>query len=297
VAALSIVVTGSGSPRPNPDRAGPGVYVSSGEVAVQLDAGRGTVMRLAAAGVELSSLDAVLVTHHHSDHLTGLADLVMTRWLTSNGEAAPLRIVAPSGPAVTFVSRMLEPYADDIEVRSAHAFGGTKPHVVIEEFAASSRPEVVWSHGDVVVSSIAVHHEPVVPAVAYRVDHPHGAVVVSGDTRVCDEIAMIAAGADVVVHEAVRKRAMAAMIAGTRFEHIFDYHADSIDLGAQAAEVGVPMLVLTHLIPSVGVGEFEGFRDDIRAGGFSGRLCVADDLLRIEVCNGEIVATGSSADV
>jgi ribonuclease BN (tRNA processing enzyme) len=63
---------------------------------------------------------------------------------------------------------------------------------VIEEFAASSRPEVVWAHGDVVVSSIAVHHELVVPAVAYRVDHPRGAVVVSADTRVCDEIAMIA---------------------------------------------------------------------------------------------------------
>lgn len=119
--ALSIVVTGSGSPRPNPDRAGPGVYVSSGEVAVQVDAGRGTVVQLAAAGVDLADLDAVSVTHHHFDHVTGLADLVMPRWLNSNGEAAPLRVVVPSGPAVTFVSTMLEPYADDIEVRSANA--------------------------------------------------------------------------------------------------------------------------------------------------------------------------------
>ena len=95
---------------------------------------------------------------------------------------------------------------------------------------------------------MAVHHEPVPDAVASRVEAPDGAVVISGDTRVCGEVEQLAVGADLLVHEACRTSAMAPVIAGTVFETIFGYHADTAELGAMAAR-GVPHVVLTHLVP------------------------------------------------
>lgn len=294
---LEICITGTGVPRPTAGRAGPGVLVRAGDVALQVDAGRATVLRLTELGVELPSIDALLVTHHHSDHLTGAADLVLTRWLYDAGASPPLQVVAPAGPAVRFVERLLDPWADDIAVRSEHGADGTRPGIDLRPFDAGPEPTVVWSRGDVAVSAVTVHHEPVVPAVAYRVDTPDGSVVVSGDTRVCDEVEALARGADVLVHEAARIRALAPQLAGTRFERIFDYHADSVELGALAARAGVPMLVCTHLIPSVPVGAFEGFRDDVREGGYEGRLCVAEDRLRVRVDHHEISTEGDHADV
>src|SRR6185312_15596326 len=109
-------------------------------------------------------------------------------------------------------------------------------------------PEPVWTSddGSVRVLAVGVHHEPVPEAVAYRITTPAGVVVISGDTRVCAEVLELATGAHVVVHEACRVSALAPLTAGTPFERIFDYHADTVALGELAAAAGVGHLVLTH---------------------------------------------------
>ncbi len=96
--ATSVTITGSGNPGPSPDRAGPGVLVRHDGLNLQFDAGRATVMRLTALGVRPPELDALFVTHHHSDHLTGLADLVLTRWILDGRGAAGRRPGRPGGP-------------------------------------------------------------------------------------------------------------------------------------------------------------------------------------------------------
>jgi ribonuclease Z len=144
----------------------------------------------------------------------------------------------------------------------------------------------VWQSddGDVTVDAIAVHHEPVEAAVAYRVNTPDGAVVISGDTRVCDEVFELARGAQVIVHEACRKVAMSGAIKGTAFENIFDYHSDTVALGAMAQQYAVPHMVLTHLIPSPHTPEEEqAFEDDLRAGGYTGTVSVGRDLFSVAI--------------
>lgn len=282
----TVTLTGTGVPHAAAGRAGAGALVRSDGVALQFDAGRATVLRLAEAGVSGAELDAVFLTHLHSDHVVGLADLAITRWVESLlRPAPPLRVVCPRGGPARFVGRMLEPYADDIAIRMAHV-QPEPPAVDLASFDPGPAPVEVWrSHdGAVRVSAVAVHHEPVPDAVAYRVDTPDGAVVISGDTRVCDEVAVLATGADVVVHEAARTRAMAPLVDGTPFESIFRYHADSVALGAQAAALGVPHLVLTHLIPPPATDEERAaFVDDVRAGGFVGVVSVGEDLDEFEV--------------
>ena len=119
--ATTVTLTGTGVPHPSPGRAGAGVLVRHGDVALQFDAGRSTVLRLAEAGCGVHELDAVFITHAHSDHVVGLADLAMTRWIQGTlHPSGPLPIVAVEGQATRFAETMFDPYADDIALRVEH---------------------------------------------------------------------------------------------------------------------------------------------------------------------------------
>jgi len=281
-----VVLTGIGVPVPQAGCAGAGALVRRGDVALQFDAGRATVLRLMEAGTPPGALAAVFLTHVHSDHVVGLPDLAMSRWIGQQLHASgPLIIVAPEGGAARFVRRMLDPFDEDIALRREHV--GTGPvGVDLRTFATPAAPTEVWRSDDgaVRVLAVGVHHEPVPDAVAYRVETPDGAVVISGDTRVCAEVEVLVSGADLLVHEACRATALASLIAGTPFETIFSYHADTVALGAMAERAKVPHVVLTHLIPPPNQpGDREAFAKDLRDRGYSGTITVGRDLETVTV--------------
>jgi len=286
---LRITITGTGCPIPDALRAGPGVLVQFGDLAMQFDVGRSTVQRLAGAGLWPGELSAVFLTHHHSDHMVGLPDLVLTRWVMDRTDSLPpLPVIAPAGGAADFAGRMLGAWNDDVEVRLAHNSRIGRPDPEVVAFSSGPTLMEVWSastpHGDVVVRAIEVHHEPVAPAVGYRVDTPVGSVAISGDTVVCDEVATLADGVDVLVYEAMRFEPIEKLPKQRQF--ILDYHADTRLIGAQAAALGVSTLVLTHLIPApVSDSERSLFVADVRGGGFVGDVIVADDLQVTRVCS------------
>jgi ribonuclease Z len=185
----TVILTGTGIPLPSPGRAGAGTLVRHGSIALQFDAGRGTVVRLTEAGVSPHALTAQFVTHVHSDHVVDLADVVVTRWIQQQiHRSGPLTVVAAEGAAARFARRMFEVYDDDISLRVGHV-QAEAPTIDLRVFEAKSTPAVVWrSDAGIVVEAVAVHHEPVIGAVAYRVTTPKAVVVISGDTRVCDEV-------------------------------------------------------------------------------------------------------------
>jgi len=282
--ATQVILTGTGVPHPSPGRAGAGTLVRCEEIALQFDAGRATVLRLVEAGVPPLALTALFVTHVHSDHVVDLADVAMTRWIQQQLlESGPLVVVAAEGVAAQFVRRMLEPFEFDLAIRMVHV-QPDPPEIDLRSFDVSPTPAPVWasSDGAIRVSAVAVHHEPVPEAVAYRVETPDGVVVISGDTRVCDEVEQLCEGADLLIHEACRTTAMRDLVAGTRFEAIFSYHADTVPMGGLAERSGVPHVVLTHLIPQPEQpGGDEVFAQDLRDGGYTGRITVGVDLTTI----------------
>ncbi len=281
--ATEVIITGTGVPHLAPGRAGPGVLVRHEGTALQFDAGRATSLRLCEAGTQPEQLDAVFITHHHSDHLTGLVDLVFTRWLQSPVQHTPLPIIAPDGPAARYVRAMLDPWKDDIAVRMEHTEREDGPTPVLSSFEATGSAREVWSSGPVRVQARLVRHGPVEPSVAYRIEPPDGAAVISGDTIVCREVEELSAGAQVLVHEAFRCEALRPLM--TNFpilERIASYHADTAEIGGLASRAGVRTLVLTHLIPAPrDERDKQGFVDDIRAGGFNGEVLVADDGIKV----------------
>ncbi|MCX4919043.1 MBL fold metallo-hydrolase [Streptomyces sp. NBC_00687] len=280
----TVTLTGTGVPYPDAGRAGAGVLVRHGRTCLQFDAGRATVLRLAEAKVSPAALGAVFLTHHHSDHVQALPDLALTRWVQQEiHPAPPLTVVCPDGPSAAFVNRMLDPFADDIRVRREHAGHGGPPEVDLRVFTpARGASEEVWrdDDGTLAVAAVAVHHEPVEAAVAYRVVTPDATVVISGDTQVCAEVEHLSRGADLLVHEVCRASALHPFVKGTVFEKIFRYHADSHALGAMADRADVPHVALTHLIPApTGEAEELRFVEDLRAGGYHGRVSVGRDLM------------------
>jgi len=282
----TVTLTGTGLPNVAPGRAGAGVFVKHNDVVVQFDAGRATCNRLIEAGLRLADLDAVFITHIHSDHVFGLAELVLSRWIETQFDevATPLPIFAPSGGAARFVKRMLEPYEEDTHIRREHT-GSREVVLDAREFPASFTIAEIWASEDraVVVESVAVHHEPVPDAVAYRVTTPDGSVVISGDTRVCQEVEDFSRNANVLVHEAFRRAPLEPfMETFPRINSILEYHSDSISLGAMAQRAQVQTLMLTHLGPPPNnEADEKAFSDDIKTGGYTGNCLVGRDLMSV----------------
>lgn len=274
----SVTITGTGCPIPDGKRAGPGVLVRYNDLTLQFDAGRSTVQRLAGADVWIPDLTAVFITHHHSDHVSGLTDLVLTHWIMDREDRGiSLPIVAPAGDSANYVSTLLHGWEADTEVRAAHAERRSRPELNLLPFEVPDEPLEIWRQDEVVVSAGQVRHEPVQGAVGYRIDTPDGSIAISGDTRVCDEVAALAAGVDVLVYEAMRFSFFDDLPSSRHF--VRDYHADTKLIGKQVAELGVSNLILTHLIPPPETeSEKQLFVEDVRSGGYEGQIVVADDL-------------------
>lgn len=273
-----VIITGTGTPMPTVDRAGPGCLVRYGDITMQFDAGRNTAARLIACDVQIKDLTAVFLTHYHSDHVVGLQDIVLTHWVTDYADSADqLDVVAPIGPSTRYLEQMLAPWKEDLEVRAAHSPRSADSKMQIVGFEVPDAPALVWEKGDVKVFAGQVRHEPVIGAVGYRIETPDGIVTVTGDTKVCPEIAALATGSDIVVHEAMRVDSMAP---GLR--HISEYHSVTTEIGRQMEEIGVPRLMLTHLIPQPSNdAQKQDFIDDVRGAGYTGELVVCDDLAKM----------------
>jgi ribonuclease Z len=273
---MQVVILGSGSPLPDPERAGPSTLVRTSAGDVLVDCGRGVLMRAAAAGTSAGALRAVLLTHLHSDHLTDLNDVLTTRWVTSFAPS-PLAVVGPPGTAgvVRAVESMLAP---DVEYRLAHHDDLTwRPPSDVTE--VDDGP--VLEDGAVRITAARTDHAPVRHSLAYRVDDGESAVVIAGDTRPCAALDALCAGADVLVHTAVR-RDLIEGIGLPRLNDVLDYHSSVPDVAATAARCGVATLVLTHLVPAPAPGT-EGEWHEQAAAGFEGAVLVASDLLVVEV--------------
>jgi len=277
-------VTGTGTPLYTPGRAGPGVLVRTNEVALQFDAGQATRLRMSESGFDISELTALFITHHHSDHMLGLPDVLTTRWMELYKAVAPrLAVFAPDGIAADIADHVMDAWHDEVAMRVAHAgYQNPDPLPDVRRFPATPNLGTVATFGDVTVESCLVEHSPVEPAVGYRVTTPSGVVAVSGDTRVCDGLANLCRDADIAVCEVIRPKGLVGLLSNP--DKIAAYHADIGQLGAMATEVGVGHLLLTHLIPPPkNEADKQMFVDDIRATGFEGAVTVADDLDEVSI--------------
>lgn len=277
-APLTITLLGTGSPIPDPNRAGPSTLVTAADgTHLLVDAGRGVMMRLAGAGVAPGQVAAVLLTHLHSDHITDLGDVITSRWVTTFTRT-PLTIVGPEGTAAV-VRDLLASLGPDICYRLAHHDDlDHEPPVSVVEVADGVVP---LDLPGTTVTCAPTDHRPVHPTAGYRIAHGGAAVVLAGDTVPCEGLDRLAAGADALVHTVVRADIIRT-IAFPRLVDILDYHSSVEQAAATATRAGVATLVLTHYVPAFPPGGGDDWRA-LAAEHFPGRVEVGDDLHRVEI--------------
>nr|WP_256464576.1 MULTISPECIES: MBL fold metallo-hydrolase [unclassified Bradyrhizobium] len=171
---------GTGVPIPLPDRFGPSTLIEAGDHTLLMDAGRGATIRLFQLGVLIGSIDALLLTHFHSDHTVGIPDLWLTGWLSSyfGNRRRPFNVIGPLGTA-KLMHHIEAAYSQDIEIRVAdEKLAREHASIAVKEFSGDS---VVCQANDLRVAAFTVDHgEAIKPAYGYRIEY-QGRVAVIGD--------------------------------------------------------------------------------------------------------------------
>lgn len=276
---MEIVLLGTGSPIPDAARAGPSTLLKAGDGGLEqvlVDAGRGCVMRMAAAGSLPVLLQGVLVTHLHSDHLSALNDVITTHWIMTN-EPTPLRVFGPIGIR-HYVEHSLAALEPDIGYRITHHDDlNWEPVVEVTEV----EPGDAFGLGSMAVTVHETVHAPAHPTVGFRVERDGKVVALAGDTIPCAGLDDLVAGADAYVQTVIRDDLVRA-IPAPRFQDILDYHSSVTQAAQTAARGGVARLVLTHMVPAPQPDQYEEWRA-IAAAEFDGEVHIGDDLLTVEV--------------
>jgi ribonuclease BN (tRNA processing enzyme) len=246
-----------------------------------VDCGYGVSRQMISAGVSLDRLRYIFITHHHSDHDLEYGALFYNVWQAK--QSAHIDAYGPVG--LRRMTRDFFAYMKfDIDTRIVDE-GKIDPRklVAVHEFA---RPGIVLQREDVRVTSFRVRHPPITQSYAYRFDTRERSVVISGDTAYAPELARFAKDADVLIHEAMYLPAIENLIkqnpdSKRLREHLLASHTSTEDVGRIAAQAGVKIVVLSHLVP----GDDPSITDEQWAEGvhkhFAGKVIVGKDLMEI----------------
>jgi ribonuclease BN (tRNA processing enzyme) len=263
-----VVLLGTGTPVPDPDSSGPATAVVIGNSAYLVDFGPGVIRRAEAAvldrgitALEPGNLKVAFVTHLHSDHTAGYADLILTGW--TSGRSTSLEVYGPTGLS-SMTEHILEAYRIDIETRTnpegnqrAIADGWkVNPHEI--------RPGVIYKDANVTVTAFPTKHA--MESYGYRFDTLDRSIVISGDTSPTDETIRACNGCDVLVHDAQMLELYEKMPERLH-SFVTKYHTTTEQLAALADKAKPRLLVVYHTVafrPGITPPKF--LSDLIRAG-------------------------------
>ncbi|HZQ21222.1 MAG TPA: MBL fold metallo-hydrolase [Terriglobales bacterium] len=244
-----VVMLGTGTPLPDPDRSGPAVAVVVNGSAYLVDCGVNVVRRAAAGknagieGLEPKDLKIVFITHLHSDHTLGYPDLIFTPWVMERTE--PLSAYGPRGLR-KMTQHIQRAWDKDIYVRTHGLEKANKTgyRVVVHEIAAG----MVYRDANVTVTAFAVKHGSWDQAFGYRFDTTDRRIVISGDTAPTDEVVKACAGCDVLLHEVYDPNREKIRDSEQKQEYFHAFHTSPQELGEIAARAHPKLLVLYHQV-------------------------------------------------
>lgn len=284
VSKLTVTLLGTGTPIPVPERFGPSTLIEAGDQTVLIDAGRGATIRMFQLGIPIGRIDALLLTHFHSDHTVGIPDLWLTGWLSSHfgSRQKPFNVIGPVGTK-TLMRHLETAYARDIDIRVEDE-KLAREHVAIstKEFREDG---LVYEAGGLRIIAFTVDHgDAIKPAFGYRVEYQGRVAVVSGDTRYNENVVRYGAGADLLIHEVAMARP--ELLKEPYIQRIVGHHTSPQEAGMVFARTRPKLAVYTHLVmlasPTVGAPSLDELIAATRET-YKGPLEVGEDLMVCEI--------------
>ena len=266
---MHVALCGSGSPLPDPTRAGPcSAVIIDGRMFI-VDIGGGAVRNLGLMGLNPGAVEALLLTHFHSDHIDGMGELMLQRWAGGGRDAADVQYrIAHHGEAT------MPPSGAGGEARSFPAPQGQDQ-------------VIVYQQDGIKITAFPVSHKPISPAVGYRFDYKGRSVVFSGDTVRQTAVEKACNGCDLLVHEVLNAEMVGTVEAAfdkagrTRMVKIMsdipDYHTTPVEAAKAARAAGAKMLVFSHIVPALPLDYLEGYFMKGVAGAFEGPVVLGKD--------------------
>ena len=260
---LHLALCGAGGPMPAPKASGPCVAVVAGERLFVVDAGTDGLRNLGRMGYPAGGIEAVFLTHFHSDHIDGLGELATIRWVSA-ANASPLPVYGPQG-VEQVVAGFNTSYSLDKVYRHDHHGDAVAPlsgaGMIAKPFAQPELGQlaVLYDEDDLTIEALAVDHMPINPAVGYRFTYKDRSLLITGDTVKLPNIERFAKGVDLLVHEALAPNLLnimhdAATKTGNQIlakitHDVLDYHASPVEAAETARDAGVGHLLYYHIVP------------------------------------------------
>ena len=268
---LHVVLCGAGAPIPDVKRSGPCIGLVAGKNYFVFDAGTNGARNLMRMGWNAGLIDAVFLTHYHSDHIDGLGELAMLRW-TGGDHKSPLPVYGAKGVSQV-VKGFNQAYKQDSSYRTQHHGADIVPPktsgMTANSFAVPKLGDsrLVWDKNDIKIFAFSVEHSPIEPALGYRIEYKGRVITISGDTKKSAAVEKFAAGADLLLHEALSPKLVglitkaAAAANNKRLQKItidiLDYHTTPVEAAQIAAAANVKHLAFYHIVPALPLSVLE----------------------------------------
>ena len=245
---MELTLLGTGCPKVDYKRFGPSNLVSTNKTKILIDCGSGVTQRLDQTKVSSADIDALFLTHLHSDHVVDIYQLIISSW--HSYRIKPWVVYGPKGTK-KFIKKIMDAWKEErllrikYEARSSiEAF-----NIIIKEFKNSGKVKIK----DLNIQYFEVDHKPVKFAYGFNFFHKNKKLTISGDTRPCENIMKYGQRADVLLHEVFidgELKETNKMRSKKTLHNVRSYHTPSTLLGKIAKLTNCKKLVLTHLVPT-----------------------------------------------
>ena len=245
---MQLILLGTGCPSVDYKRFGPANLVSTSQSSILVDCGSGVTQRLKEAKISSADIDALFLTHLHSDHVVDLYQLIISSW--HSYRTKPWKIFGPRGTK-KFVKKLMDTWKDEriLRIKNEQRSSIQAFNLKVTEFSEYGKIRIK----DLVIEYFTVDHKPVKYAYGFNFFHRKKKLTISGDTKPCENLMKYGQLADVLLHEVFIEGEIYSffkMRTKKTLHYVKAYHTSSTIVGKVAKITRCKKLVLTHFVPT-----------------------------------------------